>query len=256
MYRAEQITFISTSLLKILREVVSSANTLGEGMEFFAVHGYLLQSLFLQLTGAQEQKMKCLCWEMATNDLRYRYERFYKGWSLSECSSLADKNTVYKDLLRRIHKDDPGYAPYPDDAAKLTLRDSIFSQMRGVFDGTNIVRLRDKEYETFKSIFSALDPSNFLPSNKLLLKNGDNDHPLRGGAGTEMYAIYHMLYSHRNRCAHNTPSYQLNIPRLNELNNEEYQKYNNVFLFFAELLWIDEVFRTIFLRYREVCLEY
>ena len=77
MNQDEHITFIKSSLLDILHEVVSSANLLGDGMSFFAVHGYLLQSLFLQMTGAQEQKMKCICWELATNNLQYRYYRYY-----------------------------------------------------------------------------------------------------------------------------------------------------------------------------------
>jgi hypothetical protein len=61
-----------------------------------------MQSVFLKMTGFQEQKMKCIYWEMATNDYEYRYE-FTKN-PLGECSSYTDKNIIYQQLVTQIQK--------------------------------------------------------------------------------------------------------------------------------------------------------
>ena len=252
MNRDEHLTFIRTSLVKIMKDVVSSIAVLGDGMEFFAVHGNILQSLFLQMTGAQEQKMKCICWEMATNDLKYRYERYYKGWSLSECSSLQSKNTIFKDLIKSIMKSDPLYSFYPDAASKEALRDNVLQQIKSIFQGTNIEKLHKKEFDAFCISLGSLSASNIYPDKWQLIKNGDKEAPLRVNSDTELYAVYHLLYTHRNSYAHNTPSYQFNIPAFKDLNNDIYQKYNNIFLFYATLLLIDEMFRKAFARYEEL----
>jgi hypothetical protein len=253
MNREEHLTFINTSIVGIMRDVVSSANLLGDGMAFYSVHGYLLQSLFLQMTGAQEQKMKCICWELATNNLQYRYDRYYKGWSLSECSTLENKSKVYEDLMDAVQKMDSSYKPYPDNNAKKALRDGILNQVSAVFDGTNIAKLKKKEFDSFVATFGTFAESNFVPDNGHLLKKGNKDAPLAHiSTDTKMFAVYHLLYTHRNGCAHNTPSYQLNLPHLYELKDESYQTYNNIFMFYATLILIDEVFRKVFAHYQEL----
>lgn len=252
MNRDEHLTFIRTSLAKVMRDVVSSTALLGDGMEFYAVQGNILQSLFLQMTGAQEQKMKCICWELATNDLKYRYERYYKGWSLSECSSLQSKNAVFKDLMKSIRSHKPAFVLYADDATKDTLRNSVLQMVKNIFLGTNIQRLNDKKFDEFCAIFGNLRASNVYPDKYQLIKTGDKEAPLSVNSDNELYAVYHLLYTYRNSCAHNATSYQLNIPAFQDLNNGVYQKYNNIFLFFATLLLIDEMFRKAFSYYENI----
>jgi hypothetical protein len=148
---------------------------------------------------------------------------------------------------------DSNYKPYPDNTARLKLRDDVLNQVSTVFDGTNIAKLRKKEFESFITTFGTFAESNFVPDNGPLLKNGNKEAPLAQiNADTKMYAVYHLLYSHRNRCAHNTLSYQLNIPHLDELKDETYQTYNNIFMFYATLIIIDEVFRKVFAHYQEL----
>jgi hypothetical protein len=53
------------------------------------------------MTGFQEQKMKCICWELASNDYEYRYKR-YTFKPLGECSRYDEKKTIYKDLIEQI----------------------------------------------------------------------------------------------------------------------------------------------------------
>ena len=106
-YNAPQshIPFILKPATDIVKEAVGTLNATGGGIETYPVCGYLLHSLFLKLTGAQEQKLKCICWEMACRDYEYRYERFEKN-RYKECSDYSDKCMVYKDLLEEIRKHD------------------------------------------------------------------------------------------------------------------------------------------------------
>jgi len=253
MNRDEHKTYIKNDLSKIVQEVVCSANLLGDGMEFFAVNGYLLQSLFLQMTGAQEQKMKCICWELATDDLNYRHKRYYTGWTLNQCSTLNDKTHIYEDLLKAIVRREPTFQLFVNDTAKRIFRDEILEQMKTVFENTNIALCHKQKYESFKAIFMNLDEKNIVTDKKNIFKNGNKDAPVFNVTpDTEIYAIYSLLYKHRNRCAHNTPSYQLNFPHLQDLRDEKLQKYDNIFLFYALLLMIDGIFRRLFVKYESL----
>lgn len=250
MNREEHITFIRSQLLNIPKEVICTANHLGRGMEANMVTGYLLQSLFLQMTGAQEQKMKCICWEMATNDLKYRYKRYYKGWTLSECSTLEDKSHVYEDLLSSIHRMDDTYKLFNNDTDKTSFVNRITNNICTIFDATNIVEFQKTKYDEFKDFFSNLHPSNIVPTNKVIFKIGNKDFPVSNVAtDTEMFAVYSILYNQRNKCAHNTTSYQLNLPHLQDLRDVKYQKYDNMFIFLTTLIIIDEIFRRLFDKY-------
>ena len=61
---------------------------------------------------------------------------------------------------------------------------------------------------------------------------------------------YEELYNQRNRIAHNTLSYQQNLPDFNILKNEkEYSR--NYFLWFAILLLIDNIFIEMYKLYQD-----
>ena len=64
---------------------------IGNGIETYPLGDYIMQSVFLKMTGFQEQKMKCICWELASNDYEYRYYRFTQN-KLGECSNYKEKN--------------------------------------------------------------------------------------------------------------------------------------------------------------------
>lgn len=250
MKRDEHKAFIKSRLFEMMQEAFCVINQLGDGMEFYAASNYLLHSVFLQMTGAQEQKMKCICWELATDNLKYRYERYYKGWSLNQCSTLEDKCHVYEDLVKHIKSKDCLYKIFADTAAKVAFRDKILRDMNNLFEKTNIAKLYQKNYEAFNGMFSVMSVGNITPSEKLLFKKGNKDNPVYGAdTDTELFAVYSLLYEHRNRCAHNTLSYQLNLPNLNLLRDDKYQKYNNLFVFFTVLIMIDEIMICLFNKY-------
>lgn len=99
--------FILTPIIGILKDTVNACAGIGTGIETQSLGEYVLQSTFLKMTGASEQKLKCICWEMATNDYDYRYRYLKKNYG--ECSSYNDKCSIYKDIVEIIVKMDTGF---------------------------------------------------------------------------------------------------------------------------------------------------
>src|SRR5580704_12230585 len=100
--------FILSPITGVLKEVVTANIGIGDGMETYPLSEYIFQSVFLKMTGFQEQKMKCIVWDLATEDYDYRYKR-YSQTPLGECSSYDDKKKIYKDLIELIEKYEPGF---------------------------------------------------------------------------------------------------------------------------------------------------
>ena len=67
--------FILTPITSVLEEMTVAASGIDAGIETYPLWDYILQSTFTKMTGFQEQKMKCIDWELATNG--YDYRRFF-----------------------------------------------------------------------------------------------------------------------------------------------------------------------------------
>ena len=102
MYKSKHYNFITTPIFNILKESVIACRGIGDGIETQTISEYILQTTFLKMTGASEQKLKCICWELATNDYEYRYQYLNKNYG--ECSNYNDKNAIYNDLIKAIIK--------------------------------------------------------------------------------------------------------------------------------------------------------
>ena len=107
MQNDEQRQFILTPIVNILQDTVNACKGIGQGIETQSLGEYVLQTTFLKMTGAQEQKLKGICWEMATDDYDYRYQYLKKNYG--ECSSYSDKSCVYRDILAKLIKLDKGF---------------------------------------------------------------------------------------------------------------------------------------------------
>jgi len=100
MQKNRQDKFILSPIIAILQDTVNACIGIGKGIETHSLCEYVLQTTFLKMTGTSEQKLKSICWEMATNDYDYRYHYLKKNYG--ECSAYADKNSIYKDIVRAI----------------------------------------------------------------------------------------------------------------------------------------------------------
>ena len=86
MYTDIHTEFIQTPIRHILEQGINASHSLTFGIESFPMSEYYLQSIFLRMTGAAEQKMKCILWQMATDDYQYRnkYLNYNPSFSLEE----------------------------------------------------------------------------------------------------------------------------------------------------------------------------
>ncbi len=221
--------FILTPITNIIKDVVTANAGIGDGIETYPLGEYIMQSVFLKMTGFQEQKMKCICWELATYDYEYRYRR-YTLKQLGECSTYDEKKIIYKDLIEQIQKHIPNF-----DVSLFLNKDQIrietLSEIRNFFLDTNVSTWSQMNFIEFTNN-ATLIQNNLFGSMSNLFEN-------------VLQERYKQLYSHRNRSAHNTLSYQQNLPTLATIVNENY-RYDNYFVRFALLTLIDKIFIELY----------
>lgn len=232
-------SFILSPVFRTLEDVISASIGIGGGIETYPLCDYVMQSVFLKMTGSQEQKMKCICWELATNNYEYRYTRFTQK-PLGECSNYNDKKTIYQDLIKQVES----HTSTSHEMNEATRRD-ILSRTRlsidQVFLESNLLIWAQKSFYEYSDIWAGVTYKYFATDNSTLFSEVANSYSLK-----KMYEDH--LYKHRNRVAHNTQSYQQNLPTLKTLENESY-RYENYFIYFAILILIDNIFMDIYGRY-------
>jgi len=232
--------FILSPITAILQEVATANVGIGNGIETYPLSEYVLQSVFLKMTGFQEQKMKCICWELATNDYEYRYKR-YTTKPLGECSTYDEKKTVYKDLIELIKKQKPNFNVVQELDKQLLLGTTI-SELENIFLKSNLSTWLQGDFHHFINNHNDLIKDSHFASMTNLFENVLQDK-------------YALLYKHRNRCAHNTLSYQENLPTLKELFSKDYI-HENYPMRFSLLILIDKIFIELYGIYLRTIEEY
>jgi hypothetical protein len=230
-----------------VKEAIWSLNATNGGIETYPISSYLLHSLFLKLTGAQEQKLKCICWEIACRDYEYRYDRFERN-RYSECSGYDDKNMVYNDILNAIKKHDNSFLITDD--IKNNILHVWKTSTRELFGNGVLYHNFKRKYDEYKELITDVDKK-WIMNNKQLLTNEDNISP-EARRKTFNLALQGLFKKHvfveRNRCAHNTRSYQHNLPSIKEMVSSEH-KLQNYFLFMSIIILLDEIYRKLFETY-------
>ncbi len=133
--------FIKDSLINLYADGLQACNVLSGTIDNYPLREYCLQSLFIRMTGAQEQKLRCILWELASYDLQFRYDYLSKPLSVS---SFADKNKIYKTLINSCFslygdahaKENSSYRiwadmDFPDDSTKDY--DDIFERRKNAY---------------------------------------------------------------------------------------------------------------------------
>ena len=307
MYTDIHTEFIQTPIRTILEQGINASRSLIFGIESFPMSEYYLQSLFLRMTGAAEQKMKCILWQMATDDYQYR-NKYLNYQGLGECSTDSSKNTVFKDLVYQIINiksdfdinsiwDDYVYdsavvaqerskweskerasrqkkidtiIKKRIDKGKPMTEDEIDKMSKGIMgmplneDNFNNHLSANKRRSRVAQILEEVlllsintsfeawrnvDLLNYkehcqkkIKGSDIATKNKDGVNLLSGN----LVKLYNdLVYLQRNRIAHNTASYQHNLPALESLSSEEYYLHNYFFRF-AIILIVDEVFMRLY----------
>lgn len=238
-------SFVLSPLVDLVKQIVASASAVGDGIELSAINDYVLHSMFLQLTGAQEQKFKCIVWELASDDLQYRYDRYNK-WELGECSKIDDKSEVYSDIIGKVRSYNPTFKIFANSGRKKIFLNNILSKVDDIISRSNFVNTHHAQYQDFKEVWANLAGANIDGGEQLIIKAKAKKRNEDLSNNEQLFGIYRLLYLHRNRCAHNVMSYQDNLPPFWELRDKYFQSHYNVFIFIALLVMIDEMVMTAY----------
>lgn len=239
--------FIYTPLSDILEDAANATQCIGQSIDVFPLCDYIMQSIFMKMTGAQEQKMKCICWELATIDFEIRYD-LYNNWNLGECSALSAKNKIFAILLKAISKIKDDFDSNGAIDKNIILRatkDALIKFHRN----SNINSFSSREYQEFIKIFDTIEDKciyQILDKNQVLFSKCDNCSNHKTCTKQKMLDnMYSHMYAHRNRCAHNLMSYQQNLPSLKSLSSADYI-YENYYIRFALLIIIDLIITELY----------
>lgn len=221
--------FILTPLSSLIEKTLCPLDLYKRQVCSYVMKEYILQTLFMKLTGCMEQKSKCILWDIATHDFEYRRDFLHDNSKQGEYSTYNSKNMVYKTLIKQGEKF--------DDTGKIDL----LNQLKD---------FKDKILE--KSILKVWLPRELrdLKTKSLFDKErwaGDSlfNSPLKD--------IYDNLYKHRNRCAHNVLSYQGNVmnpQKIKEIGNANYATW------FTLLVLMDMIYMGLYEKFTIKCNHY
>lgn len=239
--------FIYTPISDILEDAANATQCIEQSIDVYPLCDYIMQSIFMKMTGAQEQKMKCICWELATVDFEIRYD-LYNNWNLGECSALSAKNKIFVILLKAISKIKDDFNPnsaIDKNSILQATKDTLIKFHRN----SNINSFSSREYQEFIKIFDTIEDKciyQILDKNQLLFSKCDNCSNHKTCTKQKMLDnMYSHMYAHRNRCAHNLMSYQQNLPSLKSLSSADYI-YENYYIRFALLIIIDLIITELY----------
>lgn len=233
--------FILTPITSVLEEMVTASSGIGKGIETYSLWDYVLQSTFTKMTGFQEQKLKCIDWELATNGFEYRNNFVQQAQKRGTYSEYKAKNEVFNKLIdetiRLSDEDKIQYLTRVKDRINLKPRDCIENIVRA----SNVINCKMRDFNEFKISDSKFDDKQYI----VLPKNSSDNAKL---LESQLMDYYKQLYTQRNRVAHNTLSYQQNLPDLEKLKKET-ELSRNYFFWFAILHLIDEIFMELYRDY-------
>lgn len=254
---AQHREFILTPMSTLMEESKAALINIDVGICTFPISEYFFKSLFLKMTGFQEQKLKCICWDMATSDYEYRYERYSHGFKPGECSEYKDKCLVLADIIGQIRKFDGSFdvKTYIDVPR---LIQNISNEIESFYKEARVNGWLEREYKEYKEFFQISSDCFDFTDKGYIFKKSANCSKRRCASQVCAVALMSMediytlaVYRFRNQCAHNTTSYQKNIVSFDMMRDVGYI-FRNYFVRFFMLLLIDDVF----VRYYEKYLSY
>ncbi len=219
--------FILSEMSDMMEEIVFACKAIPAGIESFAVNDYIFQTLFMKMTGFQEQKMKCICWELATDDFDFRRDYMQQAGGLGEMSTATSKKYVYQHLVEIAKKGQVGF-DLAIDLDKALIVKKVKDDVIKTFEKSPLAESNMRFYQEFSNTYDKDFTSDYFATSETELLAGN------------LVTIYDHLYKYRNRCAHNTLSYQQNLPSLKQLAANEII-YESYYVRYALLLLIDEV---------------
>lgn len=218
--------FIFSPIEQILEDAANATTLLHKSIETFPLNNYIMRSVFLEMTGYQEQKFKCIAWDVATENFEFRRD-FLKNLADNYFSSYEDKKKLYKKLKNILGESD-GLS----DTEKVTILKEAKDKIENIIDKSNLKDWNNRDYEDFiNNINNEISYKKIATGNELLSEDTKK--------------TYERLYLNRNRLAHNTPSYQQNLPKFQIFEDEKFG-YSNYFVWFYILIIIDRIMINLY----------
>ena len=226
MKKTEHSLFILSPIFDILTDALFATKNINYYMESYPVSEYLFQSIFLKMTGCLEQKCKCICWDISTFNYDLR-RNFLREMANDTFSNYDSKNYTYKFLLSEIDYLEIKN-PLSIDYKKKKINE-IQEEFKKISRKFDFFYLNDKVYFDFEKMKNTFKAWQFATDDNFFTRKD----------------IFDLMIEHRNRCAHNTSSYQLNLPSINKMQSETY-KYKNYVLFFYLITVFDTFFMDLY----------
>lgn len=238
--------FILTPISSILLEAQASLKLQPLVMENVAIGEYIMQTIFLKMMGFQEQKCKCINWELATDDYEYRYDAYGdRGrYKIGEGSKWEDKCRIFSGLRDQISKEGKDIdTEITKEKIKDNLKDTK-QTIKDLYQKSPLMKEYTREYDIFENVCGQIGRECLRPDLNDIFGNQQIEIvPNQKITLTDMYKNY--IYRHRNRCAHNLLSYQENRPTMNSMSSLE-MAMNNYFIRFLVVALIDDEMRLLY----------
>lgn len=233
---------LQTKATKIIEEALIATNCLSDDLSSLPVVNYICSSIFLKLTGLLEQKFKALAWTLANDNREYR--RKFISENYGEYSSYNDKQKIYKQLIMdifRFSKDDitirhKELAKEAQSFIKESFKNTIFA--------TNLCR----DFCEFDDEIKMMNFSNIT----VKFSEDEKGKDIKLINDDKMKELFNNIINERNRIAHNTfinKPEKMDIKELYNINRNSNLNFYNVFIQFFMLIYIDNIFNTIYEMY-------
>lgn len=236
MFRSNTTDFILTPLTSVLSEAVDALVVAQSGMYGYQIADWVMPTIFLRMTGAQEQKLKCICWDLGSIDLEGRNQRYSK--KIGEMSCYDEKNYLCRDMIAFLLRNKRGFDPVAD-VDRATLLQEAYNDVTAIC-GNSIMR---EWYADYYKVFEEVYPS-FIVDYFVVWKNNLKEK-YRDLFIEDLKDAYESLYFHRIRCAHNSTSFRSNLPKFETLSSPK-ACYENYFIRFFLLILLDELFMQLY----------
>ena len=220
--------FILSPIEQILEDAANVTKLLNKRIEAFPLNDYILRSVFLEMTGFQEQKFKCIAWDIATENFEFRFD-YLRNYAGNYFSNYDEKNKLYNKLIEIL-----GGSVGLSKTEKKLILDDAKARIKSIIEKSNLKDWNRRDYKVFiDNIAVEINEKEIALDKHLFKKKGSTQE------------IYKKLYLNRNRVAHNIPSYQQNLPKFKILEDEKFG-YSNYFVWFYILIVIDRIMINLY----------
>lgn len=235
MFCSKTEAFILSPLSELLSEAAIAMEAVENGMKGYQVADWLMPTIFLRMTGAQEQKLKCINWDLGSLDFELRYHLYSN--KMGEMSCYDEKYKLCCELLSSIIRNNQGFDPAIDINRKKLLDDANACIV--TICGNSVMKdWYAADYKDFE------EKTATFKTQELVVWSTDKQKCTALFSGG-LLSAFGALYNHRNKCAHNTMSYQRNLPKF-ELLSGQNAVFENYFIRFYVLILLDILFVQLY----------